>query len=159
MASAEALIVNQPSWSESEYVLRITVVHTLFTQVHTSSLVPLICSLQPDSSNQSSIDLKMCEDKIKPKWEQRILHQDSASAFHTPPFYTLQLVVKYKGCFNIVFWCFRVKCMLFFVAICCRRDSAVIKEEVKSFLANRRISQAVVAQVTGESHSKTRRAQ
>lgn len=32
----------------------------------------------------------------------------------------------------------------------CRRDSAVIKEEIKSFLANRRISQAVVAQVTGE---------
>ena len=31
-----------------------------------------------------------------------------------------------------------------------RRDSAVIKEEIKSFLANRRISQAVVAQVTGE---------
>ncbi|XP_061819447.1 homeobox-containing protein 1-like isoform X3 [Nerophis lumbriciformis] len=30
-----------------------------------------------------------------------------------------------------------------------RRDSAVIKDEVKSFLANRRISQAVVAQVTG----------
>lgn len=33
----------------------------------------------------------------------------------------------------------------------CRRDSAVIKEEIKSFLANRRISQAVVAQVTGQS--------
>lgn len=32
-----------------------------------------------------------------------------------------------------------------------RRDSALIKEEIKSFLANRRISQAVVAQVTGES--------
>lgn len=31
-----------------------------------------------------------------------------------------------------------------------RRDSALIKEEIKSFLANRRISQAVVAQVTGE---------
>ncbi|MEQ2164135.1 hypothetical protein GOODEAATRI_003397 [Goodea atripinnis] len=30
-----------------------------------------------------------------------------------------------------------------------RRDSSVIKEEIKSFLANRRISQAVVAQVTG----------
>ncbi|XP_061748281.1 homeobox-containing protein 1-like isoform X4 [Nerophis ophidion] len=30
-----------------------------------------------------------------------------------------------------------------------RRDSGVIKDEVKSFLANRRISQAVVAQVTG----------
>ncbi|MEQ2199321.1 hypothetical protein XENOCAPTIV_009484 [Xenoophorus captivus] len=29
-----------------------------------------------------------------------------------------------------------------------RRDSSVIKEEIKSFLANRRISQAVVAQVT-----------
>uniref|UniRef100_A0A3Q1BZI5 Homeobox-containing protein 1 n=1 Tax=Amphiprion ocellaris TaxID=80972 RepID=A0A3Q1BZI5_AMPOC len=35
-----------------------------------------------------------------------------------------------------------------------RRDSAVIKEEVKSFLANRRISQAVVAQVTGISQSR-----
>lgn len=34
----------------------------------------------------------------------------------------------------------------------CRRDSAVIKDEIKSFLANRRISQAVVAQVTGEYH-------
>lgn len=31
-----------------------------------------------------------------------------------------------------------------------RRDSSVIKEEIKAFLANRRISQAVVAQVTGE---------
>uniref|UniRef100_A0A5F9D485 Homeobox containing 1 n=1 Tax=Oryctolagus cuniculus TaxID=9986 RepID=A0A5F9D485_RABIT len=30
-----------------------------------------------------------------------------------------------------------------------RRDSSVIKEEIKAFLANRRISQAVVAQVTG----------
>ncbi|XP_010183663.1 PREDICTED: homeobox-containing protein 1, partial [Mesitornis unicolor] len=29
-----------------------------------------------------------------------------------------------------------------------RRDSSVIKEEIKAFLANRRISQAVVAQVT-----------
>ncbi|XP_063737860.1 homeobox-containing protein 1-like isoform X2 [Eleginops maclovinus] len=35
-----------------------------------------------------------------------------------------------------------------------RRDSAVIKEEIKSFLANRRISQAVVAQVTGISQSR-----
>lgn len=33
-----------------------------------------------------------------------------------------------------------------------RRDSSVIKEEIKAFLANRRISQAVVAQVTGKSH-------
>uniref|UniRef100_A0AAV2LLM8 Tyrosyl-DNA phosphodiesterase 1 n=1 Tax=Knipowitschia caucasica TaxID=637954 RepID=A0AAV2LLM8_KNICA len=31
-----------------------------------------------------------------------------------------------------------------------RRDSAMIKDEIKSFLASRRISQAVVAQVTGE---------
>lgn len=37
------------------------------------------------------------------------------------------------------------------VTCACRRDSAVIKEEIKSFLANRRISQAVVAQVTGQS--------
>ncbi|XP_012729442.2 homeobox-containing protein 1 isoform X1 [Fundulus heteroclitus] len=35
-----------------------------------------------------------------------------------------------------------------------RRDSSVIKEEIKSFLANRRISQAVVAQVTGISQSR-----
>ncbi|XP_068612830.1 homeobox-containing protein 1-like [Brachionichthys hirsutus] len=35
-----------------------------------------------------------------------------------------------------------------------RRDSAVTKEEIKSFLANRRISQAVVAQVTGISQSR-----
>ncbi|KAM3877078.1 homeobox-containing protein 1-like [Diretmus argenteus] len=35
-----------------------------------------------------------------------------------------------------------------------RRDSAVIKEEVKAFLGNRRISQAVVAQVTGISQSR-----
>ncbi|XP_028257302.1 homeobox-containing protein 1-like isoform X2 [Parambassis ranga] len=35
-----------------------------------------------------------------------------------------------------------------------RRDSGVIKEEIKSFLANRRISQAVVAQVTGISQSR-----
>ncbi|KAM9765010.1 homeobox-containing protein 1-like isoform 1-T1 [Menidia menidia] len=35
-----------------------------------------------------------------------------------------------------------------------RRDSALIKEEIKSFLANRRISQAVVAQVTGISQSR-----
>ncbi|XP_056134922.1 homeobox-containing protein 1-like [Lampris incognitus] len=35
-----------------------------------------------------------------------------------------------------------------------RRDSAVIKEEIKSFLGNRRISQAVVAQVTGISQSR-----
>ncbi|KAM9816711.1 homeobox-containing protein 1-like [Neosynchiropus ocellatus] len=35
-----------------------------------------------------------------------------------------------------------------------RRESSVIKEEIKSFLANRRISQAVVAQVTGISQSR-----
>lgn len=35
-----------------------------------------------------------------------------------------------------------------------RRDSSMIKEEIKSFLANRRISQAVVAQVTGISQSR-----
>uniref|UniRef100_G3PPM5 Homeobox-containing protein 1 n=1 Tax=Gasterosteus aculeatus TaxID=69293 RepID=G3PPM5_GASAC len=35
-----------------------------------------------------------------------------------------------------------------------RRDSAMIKEEIKCFLANRRISQAVVAQVTGISQSR-----
>ncbi|XP_077376310.1 homeobox-containing protein 1-like isoform X2 [Festucalex cinctus] len=35
-----------------------------------------------------------------------------------------------------------------------RRDSGVIKEEIKSFLASRRISQAVVAQVTGISQSR-----
>ncbi|KAF0043545.1 hypothetical protein F2P81_004882 [Scophthalmus maximus] len=35
-----------------------------------------------------------------------------------------------------------------------RRDSALIKEEIKSFLGNRRISQAVVAQVTGISQSR-----
>ncbi|XP_053721206.1 homeobox-containing protein 1-like isoform X2 [Synchiropus splendidus] len=35
-----------------------------------------------------------------------------------------------------------------------RRDSSVIKEEIKSFLAARRISQAVVAQVTGISQSR-----
>lgn len=39
------------------------------------------------------------------------------------------------------------------VSRACRRDSAVIKEEIKSFLANRRISQAVVAQVTGQSEA------
>ncbi|XP_028816918.1 homeobox-containing protein 1a isoform X5 [Denticeps clupeoides] len=35
-----------------------------------------------------------------------------------------------------------------------RRDSALIKEEIKAFLGNRRISQAVVAQVTGISQSR-----
>ncbi|KAJ8291205.1 hypothetical protein GJAV_G00022590 [Gymnothorax javanicus] len=35
-----------------------------------------------------------------------------------------------------------------------RRDSNLIKEEIKAFLANRRISQAVVAQVTGISQSR-----
>ncbi|KAM4602555.1 homeobox-containing protein 1-like [Polymixia lowei] len=35
-----------------------------------------------------------------------------------------------------------------------RRDSTVIKEEIKSFLWNRRISQAVVSQVTGISQSR-----
>uniref|UniRef100_H3D2X4 Homeobox-containing protein 1 n=1 Tax=Tetraodon nigroviridis TaxID=99883 RepID=H3D2X4_TETNG len=35
-----------------------------------------------------------------------------------------------------------------------RRDGAAIKEEIKWFLANRRISQAVVAQVTGISQSR-----
>ncbi|KAG8445866.1 hypothetical protein GDO86_010597 [Hymenochirus boettgeri] len=35
-----------------------------------------------------------------------------------------------------------------------RRDSSVIKEEIKAFLGNRRISQAVVAQVTGISQSR-----
>ncbi|XP_063079784.1 homeobox-containing protein 1 isoform X2 [Engraulis encrasicolus] len=35
-----------------------------------------------------------------------------------------------------------------------RRDSSMVKEEIKSFLANRRISQAVVAQVTGISQSR-----
>ncbi|XP_062302545.1 homeobox-containing protein 1a isoform X2 [Osmerus eperlanus] len=35
-----------------------------------------------------------------------------------------------------------------------RRDSAIIKEEIKTFLGNRRISQAVVAQVTGISQSR-----
>ncbi|XP_069461803.1 homeobox-containing protein 1 isoform X2 [Ambystoma mexicanum] len=34
------------------------------------------------------------------------------------------------------------------------RDSSVIKDEIKAFLANRRISQAVVAQVTGISQSR-----
>lgn len=32
----------------------------------------------------------------------------------------------------------------------CRRDSSMVKEEIKAFLGNRRISQAVVAQVTGK---------
>lgn len=45
--------------------------------------------------------------------------------------------------------CFSVLCI-------CRRDSSMVKEEIKAFLGNRRISQAVVAQVTGEwTHSKT----
>ncbi|XP_057200145.1 homeobox-containing protein 1a isoform X3 [Triplophysa rosa] len=35
-----------------------------------------------------------------------------------------------------------------------RLDSAIIKEEIKAFLGNRRISQAVVAQVTGISQSR-----
>ncbi|XP_017551182.1 homeobox-containing protein 1 isoform X1 [Pygocentrus nattereri] len=35
-----------------------------------------------------------------------------------------------------------------------RRDSSMVKEEIKAFLANRRISQAVVAQVTGISQSR-----
>uniref|UniRef100_UPI00358E13AA homeobox-containing protein 1 isoform X4 n=1 Tax=Myxine glutinosa TaxID=7769 RepID=UPI00358E13AA len=34
-----------------------------------------------------------------------------------------------------------------------RRDSAIVKEEIKTFLANRRISQAIVGQVTGISQS------
>ncbi|CAH6827902.1 Hmbox1 [Phodopus roborovskii] len=38
-----------------------------------------------------------------------------------------------------------------------RRDSSVIKEEIKAFLANRRISQAVVAQVTGKKLSDLER--
>uniref|UniRef100_A0A674B537 Homeobox-containing protein 1 n=1 Tax=Salmo trutta TaxID=8032 RepID=A0A674B537_SALTR len=35
-----------------------------------------------------------------------------------------------------------------------RRDSSIVKEEIKLFLGNRRISQAVVAQVTGISQSR-----
>ncbi|KAJ8410329.1 hypothetical protein AAFF_G00203100 [Aldrovandia affinis] len=35
-----------------------------------------------------------------------------------------------------------------------RRDSGMVKEEIKAFLGNRRISQAVVAQVTGISQSR-----
>ncbi|XP_067097107.1 homeobox-containing protein 1 isoform X2 [Osmerus mordax] len=35
-----------------------------------------------------------------------------------------------------------------------RRDSSIVKEEIKAFLGNRRISQAVVAQVTGISQSR-----
>ncbi|TRY59793.1 hypothetical protein DNTS_024218 [Danionella cerebrum] len=35
-----------------------------------------------------------------------------------------------------------------------RMDSAILKEEIKAFLGNRRISQAVVAQVTGISQSR-----
>ncbi|XP_036405599.1 homeobox-containing protein 1 isoform X2 [Megalops cyprinoides] len=35
-----------------------------------------------------------------------------------------------------------------------RRDSGIVKEEIKAFLGNRRISQAVVAQVTGISQSR-----
>ncbi|XP_058470346.1 homeobox-containing protein 1 isoform X2 [Solea solea] len=35
-----------------------------------------------------------------------------------------------------------------------RRDSSMVKEEIKGFLGNRRISQAVVAQVTGISQSR-----
>lgn len=53
---------------------------------------------------------------------------------------------------NVFLWCRRFRFLdlvLYFVAVYCRRDSSVIKEEIKSFLANRRISQAVVAQVTG----------
>lgn len=38
---------------------------------------------------------------------------------------------------------------MFFLFVC-RRDSSMVKEEIKAFLGNRRISQAVVAQVTGE---------
>ncbi|MEQ2249873.1 Homeobox-containing protein 1 [Ilyodon furcidens] len=34
------------------------------------------------------------------------------------------------------------------------RDSSLVKEEIKAFLGNRRISQAVVAQVTGISQSR-----
>lgn len=77
--------------------------------------------------------------------ESREYHSKRWPAFHTLTsiFHTLQLVLTDKG------W-FKFKYVLSFVAVQWRRDSAVIKEEIKSFLANRRISQAVVAQVTGE---------
>lgn len=37
------------------------------------------------------------------------------------------------------------------MGLCCfyRRDSNLVKEEIKTFLNNRRISQAIVGQVTG----------
>lgn len=54
-------------------------------------------------------------------------------------------------CPLMVILCVRIVVSLFICSFCAhRRDSAVIKEEIKSFLATRRISQAVVAQVTGE---------
>ncbi|MEQ2205041.1 hypothetical protein XENOCAPTIV_023735 [Xenoophorus captivus] len=52
-----------------------------------------------------------------------------------------------------------IKCLLYcfnsIAVFCvCRRDSSLVKEEIKAFLGNRRISQAVVAQVTGISQSR-----
>lgn len=35
----------------------------------------------------------------------------------------------------------------------CRRDSNLVKEEIRAFLNNRRISQAIVGQVTGNLHA------
>lgn len=54
-------------------------------------------------------------------------------------------------CFNhsemvlIPCWSFLPRLLLFFS----RRDSNLVKEEIKTFLNNRRISQAIVGQVTG----------
>lgn len=52
-------------------------------------------------------------------------------------------------------WCFNHSKILLmprsFFFSCCfyRRDSNLVKEEIKTFLNNRRISQAIVGQVTG----------
>lgn len=104
------------------------------------SFLPLICILLPDGGNQSSIDLRVCEDEIIPDIEPPL----------TPKRIHLMLFSHvFKGCV-VSHTDADVRFINNILCLSSRRDSAVIKDEIKSFLASRRISQAVVAQVTGE---------
>lgn len=64
----------------------------------------------------------------------------------------LNKVSRSKGClFNHREIVLIPQCFVFCFFFCCfyRRDSNLVKEEIKTFLNNRRISQAIVGQVTG----------
>lgn len=77
LAAVEALTVQKPL-AQPEYAFMVIARHALPSQIlkrsHSSA-----SHLQPDSSNQSSIDFKMCEHEIKSA-EGRIFQQEVASS-------------------------------------------------------------------------------